>query len=82
METKCVKLEDGLEYAVIDEIDHEDNTYVYLVNYEDETDFCIRKVENSVNEKLLQGLDSNEEFDKALLLFTVKHKDDDLGINN
>lgn len=78
-EVKCVKLEDGLDYMVIDEIDNEDVTYVYLANVLDEEDFCIRKVDNMKNGELLVGLDSDEEFDKALLIFTKKHKEDDLG---
>ena len=45
MEMKCIKLEDGLEYMVLDEIDSETNTYVYLSNIEDPEDFCIRKVD-------------------------------------
>ena len=76
MNLKCVKLEDGLEYMVIDEIDSNDTTYVYLANANDETDFCIRKVNNLVNESKLIGLDSNTEFYNALLLFTNKHTDD------
>ncbi len=73
-ENKCVVLEDGLEYIVIDEIDNDNRvTYVYLVNVNDEKDFCIRKVDDNVNPDLLVGLDSNMEFDKALLIFTKKH---------
>ncbi len=75
MNIKCVKLEDGIEYMILDEIDSDVNTYVYLTNIDDEEDFCIRKVDNSRNSELLVGLDSNEEFDKALLLFTKKHHD-------
>lgn len=73
MNIKCVKLEDGIEYMILDEIDSDVNTYVYLTNIDDEEDFCIRKVDNKRNSELLVGLDSNEEFDKALLLFTKKH---------
>lgn len=75
MNIKCVKLEDGIEYMILDEIDSDVNTYVYLTNIEDEEDFCIRKVDNSRNSQLLVGLDNDEEFDKALLLFTKKHQD-------
>ena len=75
MEMKCITLEDGLEYMVLDEIDCDDSTYVYLTNVSDEEDFCIRKVNNKVNSALLIGLDSDNEFDKALLLFNQKHHD-------
>lgn len=75
MNIKCVKLEDDIEYMILDEIDSDSNTYVYLTNVNDVDDFCIRKVDNSKNSELLVGLDSNNEFDKALLLFTQKHQD-------
>lgn len=75
MEIKCFKLEDNIEYMVLDEINTGSITYVYLANIDDEEDFCIRKVDNSKNSELLVGLDSNNEFDKALLLFTKKHQD-------
>ena len=39
-------LEDGKQYAIIDEITENNNTYVYLSNISDETDFCIRKVKD------------------------------------
>lgn len=72
-DTKCVKLEDGLEYAVIDEITKNDIIYVYLVNVEDEYDFCIRKVDNSKKKNILIGLDNDAEFDEAMNLFSKKH---------
>ena len=73
MNVKCIKLEDGITYMVIDEIDDKNNTYVYLSNIEDDEDFCIRKVDNIRNSELLVGLDSDEEFDNALLLYTRKN---------
>lgn len=74
VESKCIKLEDDLEYVVIDEISDGDGiTYVYLANTNDEKDFCIRKVDDRKDSELLVGLDSNIEFDKALLIFTKKH---------
>lgn len=77
-EIEYVTLEDGLEYVVIDEIESSDTTYVYLSNADDEKDFCIRKLDKTKNPVMINGLDSDIEFDKALLLFTKKHKDDDL----
>lgn len=73
MNVKCVKLEDGIEYVVLDEIDTGANTYVYLSNVDNEEDFCIRKVNNS-DENTLLGLDSDDEFDEALLLYTKKYQ--------
>ncbi len=74
MNVKCIKLEDGITYMALDEIDNKEITYVYLSNIEDEEDFCIRKVDNMKNSELLIGLDSDEEFDKALLLYTKKNQ--------
>lgn len=72
-EYDVIKLEDGKEYIVIDEITENNNTYIYLTNVEDPQDFCIRKAINESNEKYLIGLSSNEEFDQALLYFTKKN---------
>jgi hypothetical protein len=75
MNIKSIKLEDGIEYMVLDEIDLDNNTYVYLTNVDDEEDFCIRKVDNTKNDSMLVGLDTDNEFDKALLLFSKKYQD-------
>ena len=75
MNIKSIKLEDGIEYMVLDEIDLDNNTYVYLTNVDDEEDFCIRKVDNTKNDSMLVGLDNDNEFDKALLLFSKKYQD-------
>lgn len=76
---KYVTLEDEKDYVILDEIENNGTTYVYLTNIDDEKDFCIRKLDVSSTEiDLLVGLDSDVEFDKALLLFTKKHQNDDL----
>lgn len=72
-EYEIVKLEDGKEYFIIDEITENNNTYVYLTNVEDSQSFCIRKVLNEGTEQYLVGLSTNEEFDQALLYFAKKH---------
>lgn len=72
-EYEVVKLEDGKEYFVIDEITENNNTYVYLTNVEDSQSFCIRKVLNEGTEQYLVGLSTDEEFDQALLYFAKKH---------
>lgn len=73
IDVKCIQLEDGLEYALIDEIENGDIKYCYLVNVNDENDFCIRKIDTKIDNETVIGLDSNHEFDKALLLFTKMH---------
>lgn len=74
--TNIVTLEDGIEYAVIDEIEHNDKRYIYLVNINDYKDFCIRKIIIENNEQFIVGLDDDKEFDLALMLFTKNHKEE------
>ena len=74
IESKSVKLEDGIEYMVMDEISNSSTTYYYLANIEDEEDFCIRKIDKRKNDQLLVGLDSDAEFDRAMLMFMKKNK--------
>lgn len=70
-----INLEDGIEYAIIEEIESNGNTYIYLSNVEDSEDFCIRKkiVENG--QITIVGLNDDSEFDLALMLFAKNHKD-------
>ena len=50
--------------------------YVYLTTDEDEPKFKIRKVQMAGNIEMYVGLDSDSEFDKAMLYFTKNHKED------
>lgn len=69
----CIELEDGITYAIIDEMEIENERYVYLVNVSKEEDFCIRKKISIQNQEALIEINENE-FDKALLSFTKKHQ--------
>lgn len=71
-----ITLEDGIVYAVIEEIESKDTRYVFLSNIDDNEDFCIRKVIKEDNEEILVGLDNDEEFDLALMLFSKNHKEE------
>lgn len=71
-----ITLEDGIEYAIIEEIIHDDKKYVYLTNINNYEDFCIRKVIVENNEQFITGLDDDTEFDLALMLFAKKHKEE------
>lgn len=73
VDVEKVTLSDGITYIIIDEIEIDNNKYVYLTNENDEKDFCIRKSEIENNEEFFVGLDSDEEFDKALLYFAKKN---------
>lgn len=71
-----VTLEDGNEYVILDEIDIDGVKYVYLTTDEDEPKFKVRKVQMAGNIEMYVGLDSDSEFDKAMLYFTKNHKED------
>ncbi|HIR49292.1 MAG TPA: hypothetical protein IAB35_04860 [Candidatus Faecimonas gallistercoris] len=58
---------DNQDYIVIDKI----NEYLYLSNEKDSHDMMIRKVDSN-DDTLLLPLDSDEEFENALLLLTRK----------
>lgn len=58
---------DNKDYLLVDRIQE----FLYLSNAEDEEDMMIRKLDQ-MDEELLLPLDSDEEFEKALLLLTSK----------
>lgn len=72
-ELDFVTLEDGKQYAIIDEITENNTIYVYLTNIADETDFCIRKVKEEPKGKMLIGLKDDAEFDQALMYYANKN---------
>ena len=75
-EYEYLTLEDGKEYLIIDEIEIDGINYVYLSNGEDNENFRVRKNKKVGNIEMLVGLDSDQEFDKAMLYFVKNHKDD------
>ncbi len=68
-----VTLEDDLDYLVIDEIETENTTYLYLNNEEDPDNLVIRKVHP---DNQIVPLDNEDEYHKALLLFVKKNKEE------
>ena len=73
-----VELEDGILYTLVDEIENEGIVYYYLANEEESFNFQIRKIVKEGNDELISGLESDEEFEKALTLYNNKHRIDDL----
>lgn len=67
----AIKLE-GVEYAIIHEQEINGTTYVYLVGVENPKDFGIRKIVVENGKEMLDGLDSDEEFDLAFRAFAEK----------
>ncbi len=68
---KYTRLEDGKEYLIVGNCKYKNKTYIYLTNMHDKDDFCIRKLED----EYLIDLEDEDEFKKALLLFTRKYQD-------
>lgn len=62
------------KYLVMDVIVDGTTKYVYFVNENDDTDFFVRKEIIDNEDKFLIGLDSDQEYTKAMQLFTEKNK--------
>jgi len=75
-EREFVTLEDGISYMIVDEIEVDKVNYVYLAEEDKPESFRIRKIEKAGNIEMLVGLDSDTEFDKAMLAFVKRHKED------
>lgn len=73
-DVEIITLEDGKDYMVTDEFEINKVRYIYLTNEEDIADICIRKINIINNEEYLVGLDSEEEFKKALQEFLNRNK--------
>lgn len=64
---------DGVEYTVIDRLEYDDNSYVLLSNFNDPTDFCIKKVIIEDGEEYIKELENEEEFKNILTLIGEKY---------
>ena len=73
-EVNTVVLENGIEYMEVDELVHDDKTYVLLTNYKNVKDSCIRKVVIKDNQEYLCKLKDDNEFKTILSLFVEKNK--------
>lgn len=70
MEVEYVTLEDGSDYFIVDIIEK----YVYLKKEDDEKTFEIREItKNEDGEEFFVELANQDEYEKALLLFTNKY---------
>ena len=72
IEVDYIILEDGLEYAIVDEIVISDIKYIYLVE-ENSNKFELRKLND--NEDLIK-VNNEQEYTKAMLEFAKIHKND------
>ena len=72
MSYEIVKLEDGINYLILNEQVIDNVKYLYLVNVNDEDDFAIRKEDGED----LVGL-TEEEFDKVIK-YIIKEINEDI----
>ena len=63
----------GVNYIILDRITINNNTYVYLVNENDENDFFINKKVKKDDKDFLTGLDSEEEAKAAMQAYVEKN---------
>ena len=68
-----IKLEDGNDYVVVDKIDLQGKSYVFLTNVKDMEDFCVRKEIEENEEIFLVGLETELEYEEAMKLFVEKN---------
>lgn len=73
IEVNVVKLEDNLDYVIIDTIKSEKNNYLVLAKKDSEFDVCIRKIIKEDNKEYLVKLDSEEEFEEVMTLYNEKY---------
>ena len=62
---------DGVKYYLLDELEVNNNSYLYLSNVEDETDFIFRRRDNE-DEDLLHPLKDEREVKLVALVFANK----------
>lgn len=63
---ETITLNDGITYAIVDEKIYDGTKYVYLVDRNNELNFCIRKTEIENGKEYLINLDDRKEFELAL----------------
>lgn len=68
-----IKLGDNIEYTEIDRINYNHNIYVILSDLDNPNDFCIKKLINENNYEYVVELNTKEEFNNVLKIFTDKY---------
>ena len=68
-----IKLGDNTEYTEIDRVNYNHNTYVILSDLDNPNDFCVKKLINENNYEYVIELNTREEFNNVLKIFTDKY---------
>jgi len=63
---------DGITYIIIEKMDINNNTYYFLSNENDKTDFFVQKL--SEDKETLIQLDSEEELEEVLSMYSKKYQ--------
>ncbi len=63
----------NIEYTEIDKINYNNNTYIFLANIDNPSDYMIRKLTIKNNEEYLSALNNEEEFKELLNIFKNKY---------
>lgn len=63
----------NIEYTEIDKINYNNNTYIFLANVDNPSDYMIRKLTIKNNEEYLSALSNEEEFKELLNIFKNKY---------
>ena len=77
MEVNVIKLENNLEYIIIDAIEDNNNKYLVMTREDDPLDICVRKIITLDNEEYLDKLETEEEFEKIIKIFNDRHKEEE-----
>lgn len=67
---ETVILDNNKEYVIIEQINFNNNQYIFLANPNDENDFCIKKIIKKDLEELIVSLDNEEEFNQVLVEYS------------
>lgn len=68
----------GKEYILLDTIENEGNKYYYLYGMNDNKNIQILKAYKENNEEGYMSVDDESEFNEALAIYYLKHRDDKL----
>lgn len=68
-----ITLGDNIEYTEIDRVNFNKNTYSILSDLDNPSNFCIKKLILENNYEYVVGIDTREEFDNVLKVFTDKY---------
>lgn len=73
VEVSVITLDNGKNYEIVDKIKDNDQTYLFLINENDENDKCIRKQVIENDKEILYCL-NEDEFKNVLEKFMKKYK--------